>query len=71
MPLSNLAIALLLPLALIVIIASIIIGIGELLLAVGKQVAVPLALTIAALILIGGTVASRVSPSPPSSRHEI
>ncbi len=69
MALSNLLLAFFIPLVLIVSIAGIIIGIGELLLSVGKEIAVPLALVIAACILIGGTMASRMSPNPPPSHH--
>ncbi len=69
MALSNLLLATLIPLVLIAVIAGIIIGIGELLLAVGKLIAVPLALALAALILVGATILSRVSPSTPTADH--
>ena len=59
------------PLVLIAIIAGIIVGIGLILLAVGKEIAVPLALAMAAVILGGGTVISRLMlpPSPASGHH--
>ena len=58
------------PIVLVVIIAAIIVGIGSLLLLVGKTIAVPLALAIAAVILGGGTVVSRlVLPPGPSGTH--
>jgi hypothetical protein len=67
--LSNLLIAFFVPVVLVAIIAGIIIGIGELLLRVGKEPAVIVALAIAALILVGATVISRMSPASPASHH--
>lgn len=69
MALSNLALALFVPLVLIAFIAAAIIGIGEILLAVGKEAAVPLALAIATVFLIGAAVISRMGPPSPSGSH--
>lgn len=66
---SNLALALFVPLVLIAFIAAVIIGIGEILLAVGKEAAVPLALVIATVFLVGAGVISRMGPPSPSGSH--
>jgi hypothetical protein len=67
--LSNLLIAFFVPVVLVIIIAGIIIAIGELLLRVGKEPAVILALVMATIILLGATVISRMSPASPPSHH--
>jgi uncharacterized membrane protein len=67
--LSNLLLAFFIPVVLVAIIAGIIMSIGELLLRLDKERAVIVALAIAAVILVGSTVISRMSPASPSSHH--
>jgi hypothetical protein len=57
------------PLVLVAVIAGIIIVIGELLLRVGKEPAVIIALAIATVILLGATVISRMAPASPTAHH--